>query len=392
MATARINFKVIWWALRRSGATLESLATPKFSLDKIKAWADGSKFPSESDAEALAERLGIAYPMLYMEELPHEEPLEVPDRRTVDGGPLLKPSLDLLDVLDRTRARQEWYRTEIDPPRLGFVGKFPKLNTSPKVVASDMWLSLEVDEPTRTRIPNYEEFLKLLVSRAEKLGILVMRSSIVGYDTHRSLNVEEFRGFVLVDPSAPIVFINDNDAKAAQIFTLVHELAHIWIGASGVSDRNPDVSRDSRNKVELLCDKIAAEFLVPEGVFAALWSDARTTEMNMSAASQHFRVSTLVVLRRALELNRISSKVFFEKVREQYEAYKAHEDEKNKKPKEKSGGNFWASFEIRNGVKFNKAVAESVRRQKTTYAEAGALFGVGPNTVGRYLDHLGVSK
>jgi Zn-dependent peptidase ImmA (M78 family) len=393
MTVARINGKMISWALRRSGASLESLVTSKLSLARLKAWENGDESPSEGAAKKLADRLGIAYPMLYIREVPPDEPIKLPDRRTVDGTPLRNPSIDLLDVLDLTRARQEWYRSEItdSAPKLDFVARFG-LNSSAKTVAADMRATLAISAASRASTRNYEEFLKSLISSAEGKGILVMRSAIVAHATKRTLKVEEFRGFVLLDPIVPVVFINDNDAKAAQIFTFAHELAHIWIGAAGISDRKPDKRGDSQNSVELFCDNIAAEFLVSEDEFFALWSSHRTIDRNVEYAARHFRVSSLVILRRARELDRITQDVFFTKVEERYEAYKKYEAAKRKREKDKPGGNFWNSFELRNSAKFNAAVVDSLLHHKTTYAEAGTLFGISPISASRYLDQLGVAK
>jgi len=393
MAVARINGKMISWALRRSGASLESLVTLNTILDRLRAWEAGTDFPSEGAAKKLAEKLGIAYPMLYMKDVPPNEPIKIPDQRTVDGKPLRNPSIDLLDVLDLAKARQEWYRSEIATTgKLGFVGKFG-VHSSPAAVAADMRATLEIDNATRDSTRNFEGFLKYLVLSAEDKGILVMRSAIVAHSTSRKLSVQEFRGFVLLDPVVPIVFINDNDAKAAQIFTVAHELAHIWIGASGVSDRRPDTKGDSENTIEILCDRIAAEFLVPEEEFLKIWSIGRTLDANIAEAARHFKVSSLVILRRAREFNRITPTVFFAKINERYDAYKRDESAKNKKEKKgKSGGNFWNSFELRNSAKFNAAVVKSILNHKTTYAEAGTLFGVSPISASRYLDKLGAGK
>jgi Zn-dependent peptidase ImmA (M78 family) len=393
MAIAHINGKMISWALRRSGASLESLVSKKISLERLKEWELGKAFPSEGDAKTLADRLGIAYPMLYMQAVPPDEPIKIPDRRTIDGRPLRNPSLNLLDVLDATKARQEWYLSELaeSAKRLPFVGRYD-LRSSPKIIADDMRVTLGINSTNRAETSNFEEFLKLLVAHAEDHGILVMRSAVVGHATSRVLDVKEFRGFVLLDPFAPVIFINDNDAKAAQIFTFAHELAHIWIGASGISDRKPDSKGDSKNDVEIFCDRIAAEFLVHESEFLKVWSAQRTVDRNIAVATYHFRVSSLVILRRARELNLVTPDVFFNKVNEQYEAYKRREEEKNKKDEKKKGGNFWASFELRNSAKFNAAVVKSILRHRTTYAEAGSLFGVSPNSTGRYLDRLGIAK
>lgn len=215
--------------------------------------------PHEGQAEALSKRLGIAYPMLYMAHVPPDEPIKVPDLRTFDGRPLTNPSPALLDVLDSTRARQNWYREEakeIGGESLAFVGKFSASDSVAKIVF-DMRSTFDIGASIKRGSSDYESFLKTLVAKAEDLGILVMRSAVVGHATRRKLNTKEFRGFALPDPLAPVVFINDNDAKAAQIFTLAHELAHVWLGASGISDRPPDEKGASANPIDIKCDHSA---------------------------------------------------------------------------------------------------------------------------------------
>lgn len=393
MAVARINGKIISWALRRSGATLESLAFANVSSEKIAAWERGDEFPSEGQAEALAKRLGIAYPMLYMANVPPDEPIKVPDLRTFDGRPLTKPSPALLEVLDSTRARQNWYRDEakeIGRKPLVFVGKF-SVSDPTSTIAFDMRAAFDIGASTRRESRDYESFLKSLVTKAEDLGILVMRSAIVGHATRRTLSTKEFRGFALPDRLAPVVFINDNDAKAAQIFTLAHELAHIWLGASGISDRPPDEKGASTNPIDIKCDQIAAEFLVPEREIRALWKNA-PLDSNLIGATRRFNVSSLVILRRAKDSHLISSGTFFAKINEQYELYKRREKEdqaKTQRTEKKNSGNFWNSFEIRNGRKFNAAVAIAVKEQRTTYAEAGNLFGINPVAAAKYLLRIG---
>jgi hypothetical protein len=117
---------------------------------------------------------------------------------------------------------------------LPFVAKFADADISPIVIAADIRSTLGIDASARRDSIDYEGFLKTLVSKSEELGILVMRSAIVGHATRRTLSVKEFRGFALIDPFAPVIFINDSDAKAAQIFTFAHELVHIWLGAAGI--------------------------------------------------------------------------------------------------------------------------------------------------------------
>jgi Zn-dependent peptidase ImmA (M78 family) len=389
MAIARINGGIIAWARRRSGATIEAISTQKITPETIRSWEEGKSFPSEGQAEELAKRLGVAYALLYLPEIPPDEKPTLPDLRTVDGRPISNPSLNFLKVLDTTIARQEWYREELSATGarpLPFVSKF-RLTDPPSHIARDMRSALGFGEDLYQQSTGFEDFLSLLIDQAESAGVLVMRSALVGHATSRKLSEKEFRGFVLLDKLAPIIFINDSDAEAAQIFTFAHELAHIWIGAAGISDRKPTEKGSSSNSIEVACDRIAAEFLAPTGAFAAAWSADRPVDSNVSFASRRFRVSSLVALRRAKDLQLISPDIFFRKVEQAYEAYKKREEKRREeeKKKNKKGGNFWASFELRNSARFNSTVVESIQSQRTTYAEAGALFSVTPLSAARYV-------
>ena len=128
-------------------------------------------------------------------------------------------------------------------------------------VASEIRQTLHFDIGERGQARTWMDALRLFVDLAEKIGILVMVSGVVGSNNKRTLEPEEFRGFTLVDNLAPLIFINARDTKAAQMFTLAHELAHIWVGESGVSDTQAVEKPDEQT--ERWCNQVAAELLVP---------------------------------------------------------------------------------------------------------------------------------
>ena len=135
-----------------------------------------------------------------------------------------------------------------------------------------------------------------------------MRSGIVGNNTHRQLSVDEFRGFALSDPYAPLVFINSRDSKGAQMFTLAHELVHIWLGVSGVS--NLEATYAPNHRIERFCNRVAAEVLVPAIELRTEWPTARTQSRPLASLAQRFKVSSLVLLRRLRDLRFISEAQF----------------------------------------------------------------------------------
>ena len=389
MNIAFVNRHIITWALNRLGIEPDQIATPLMPAENIRAWESGESHPTENQAELLAHKLQIPYLVLFLSDPPPPEKVPIPDLRTRSGKSLAKPSREFIAVINDALLRQDWYREHAQQSgrqRLSLVGRFKR--TDPVVdVAANMRSVLKINQEFRQQSHNWEQFLRRLITRVESVGILVMRSGVIGHSTRQKLDADEFQGFALSDPNAPVVFINDMDFRAAQIFTLAHELAHIWIGETGISDANlVGKTLTELNQVERFCNQVAAEFLVPEKSFNVSWQKSRTINENLQRVSKHFWVSSLVALRRSYDLQRIDYEHFKLAADEEYSRYRANEAKRKKEEqKKKRRGDFWSTFRLRNSVLFSDSVAASVRSAKTTYSEASNLLGVSISAVERFL-------
>lgn len=215
-----------------------------------------------------------------------------------------------------------------------------------------------------------------------------MRTSKVGNNTHRILNIDEFRGFALCDKYAPLIMVNSTDARAAQIFTLMHEVAHLWLGESGISDLGLTTDLRSVDKlVEKKCNEIAAQFLVSEKLLVERWESDNYIE-SISVNSRFFKVSKVVIARRAFDLKLITSDQYFS-------FYNFQRDEwKKQKEKQKSndgGPPFYRMVTISNGRKFTEAVVASVLSQQLLIRNGARFLGVKPNKISNVGLEVGIT-
>lgn len=385
MATeAFITPEILRWARERDQLSTEKAAQrANVKPDRLQAWEKGTARPTFRQAQTLAQRLNIPFGYLFLSSPPEEKVL-LPDLRTVGGQPASQPSAELRDTLSDALEKQSWYReyreNEGAEP-LEFVGHYSSADAPEKIAASLRGV-LGIDAELRERTASWEEFLRTLIARAEHAGILVLRSGIVGSNTHRPLRVEEFRGFAIADDLAPLIFINSRDAKGAQIFTLAHELAHLWVGASGIS--NPDYqapASQQSNEVERLCNRTAAEVLLPKDQFRAFWVESRHTPDNLRALSSQFKVSKMVVLRQALDLGFLTRPKY-------WELYNQLVGTDRQNTNEGEDGNFYNSFYARNSRSLTAAVIESLATDRITYMDAARLLNVRVATLDRIKDNF----
>ena len=366
MVRVDVSPELIRWARERAGLAQDDL-TGTFA--KLPDWEAGEVRPTLKQVEAFARRVHVPVGYLFLRE-PPDEPVPIPDFRTVAGRDMTRPSPDLLDTIHACQERQDWYREYArvaGEPELGFVGS-AALAAPPERVAAEMRGTLRFDVDDRRQTRTWEDALRLFARRADDAGVLVMVNGVVKSNNRRPLDPDEFRGFALSDPLAPLVFVNGSDTKAAQMFTLAHELAHLWLGVSALSDAGAATPRHERNE-ETWCNAVAAEFLVP---LDALRRELRPREPLADALQRHartFKVSTLVVLRRLLDAAWLDRPAF--------EAAWSDESARLRQLMAGGGGgNFYRTTLARVGRRFTEAVVASTLEGQTLYRDAFRMLGV----------------
>ncbi|MCH8500125.1 MAG: XRE family transcriptional regulator [Marinobacter sp.] len=378
MTTANINTDMLTWARERSGISVPDFARRcGVSEERLLEWESGERKLTFNQAMRFAEKAHVPFGYLFLAK-PPEEVLPIPDLRTLEGQGVQRPSAELLDLVKLMMQRQEWYREYLQQhfaQTNPYVGR-ASYSDSVESIVEDMRACLDVEpHPTRGK---WDDYYRDLVQRIESLGILVMRQGNLGHH-NRPLNVDEFRGFAIVDEYAPIIFVNHSDALGARLFTLIHELCHIWIGQSGVSDGNTNTHRQE----EVLCNAVAAEFLVPAEEFRALWQhDSESWEDNLPPLEAHFHVSTWALARRALTLNFISQQEYGRYIFEQKMRYEQ---------RRRSGGpTYYQTKKAQISRQFSQAVVAEALSGQLLLREAGELLGgIKPGKIETFARELG---
>jgi Zn-dependent peptidase ImmA (M78 family)/DNA-binding XRE family transcriptional regulator len=387
MAEALVNPSVLLWARARAKMEPDTLAEKtNVKTDKLLLWEEGTTRPTFKQAQDLARALRIPFGFLFLSS-PPKETLPIPDLRTLKDRVAAWLSPDLRDVLTDVLRKQDWYRDyrlEQGAMPLPFIGRFG-IELPVSSIATNLADTIKLAPSDRQGARNWEGFLDLLMDRAEGAGVCVMRSGIVGDNTHRVLDADEFRGFAVCDDIAPVVFINGADSKAAQIFTLVHELAHLWIGQSGISDPSlAELSSDVHDTTEKYCNAVAAEVLLPERAIRTQWNAQESLQGNASRLANHFRVSTVMVARRAYDVGFIQWPVYIDFYHQQETLWKKRRDNAS------TGGNYYLNVPIRNGRSLTSAVVLSALEHRLLFRDAGKLLGISPSKIDMLATKMGI--
>lgn len=355
---------VLHWAVERSGRDEAEIADRFPALD---AWEAGVRQPTLKQLEdfASATRTPLGFLLL---PAPIDEPLPIADYRTIKSRGVGRPSADLLDTIYLCQQRQDWYREHAlvnAQESIAFVASLT-FSASVRAAAAQIAAWLGYDEEARRGIRYWSEALRWLADAAEKQGVLVMVSGIVGSNTHRRLDPIEFRGFSLADNLAPLVFVNGADTKAAQIFSLMHEICHLWLGDSGVSNVAMNVATSDVH--ERWCNEVAAEVLVPTEHLLGEYRD-QGLDKELDRLARVYKVSTLVVLRRLFDIRKITWDEFSSSYDDELDRLLEIQRETT------GGGDFYNTQPVRVSKRFARAIIADALEGQTLHRDAFRLLG-----------------
>ena len=370
MNTVPASIPVLRWAAERAWLTEDALVR---RFRKWALWITGEAQPTLRQLEDFARLTHTPIGYFFLPQPPELE-LPVPDFRTLRDESMVAPSSALLDTIFLCQQRQDWFRDYARLyalPRLTFAGSV-FLKDSPDTVAAEIRQTLGLSVEDRQRLSTWSDALRQLIAKAEEAGVLVMASSIVGSNSHRKLDVEEFRGFVLCDEFAPLVFLNAADSKAAQMFTLAHELAHVWLGKSGVLD--PIAGNIPDLAIERWCNHVAAELLMPMDELCQAHDPSASIPNEIQRLARFFKVSTLVSLRRLFDGGFISQAALWQNYREELERLRSLDRSGG------GGGDFYRTLGARTGKRFARAVLASTLEGQTLFQDAFRMLGVRKST------------
>ncbi len=383
MPTVNVNIQpaIINWALSQTSE--EKLGVKMMEI--IKHWLDGTKIPTFSQIEDFSKKSHIPLGYFFLQTPPVEQ-IRLLEYRTLDSLELANPSRNLIDIIHEMETIQDWmidYRKEMNCDVSCVANSLngeTDIATIADSVRKDLGLSIDWYRECGSPLEAFNRLRGLL----EECGVIVMMSGIVGKNTHRALNINEFRAFAMVNEWAPLIFINAADSVAGRLFSLLHEMVHIWLGESDLYN-NIRYSTEKVNAIEIICNAVAGEILVPRREFVECWKKVANDDiyLKIKELAKYFRCSESVLARRAFDNKKIDKTIYEQVVSDSIKAYIENKQEKS------SGGDYYRVARSKLDGVFVRALCESVNRGRTSYTEAYRLTNTTSKTFSEVASGLG---
>lgn len=352
-----VNQKVLLYYIEKSKVPRELL---QLKVKNVDAYLDGSKKPTFNQVTEIAKAINIPTGLLLLNKTIDTDE-NILSFRTLNSRNLEGMSSELRDTIREMQVKQDFLRGEIEG-NLNYVGKFSISDNYLEVVREiRTYLQIPIDYQKEAKNKALDYFRK----KINYLGIFVFFNGKVKDNTHRKLDIKEFRGFVLSDKKAPIIFINQKDSKSGQLFTLIHELVHLFIGTDEIYNVI-ETDNYQFDPTEAFVNKITAEILVPETELR------KCTSIDLEELSKNFPVSKFVLVRRLLDMKIISKTVYQKEI-----ARLEKEFELISKESKVSSGNYTNNLNFRMDKLFFQYVENAVKKNRLSYTDAFNIIGVG---------------
>lgn len=388
MASVKVDVKpaILLWVKQVLQNQQTLTKTLPEDLRLLDDWLANKSEPTFAGIERLSKHTKIPFGLFFLEKPPQDEGEAVAYRtiNSLSGG---ESSRELIDVVHHMQLVQDWMadnRRANGFERLSFVGSL-KGTKDAAAVATAIRDMLVLPRDWYGSVPSGKgRVFQYLREHAEQANILVMQSRSVGPAGNRQLQLQEFRAFVLIDDYAPLIFINANDTANGKVFSLLHELAHIWMGQNNLL--NAGCEAFLTNPMETLCNAVAAEIMLPDDIFQQQWKKEQVQKLEdikraVRNVARYFRSGEVPVLRRALDHGYISRATYQKMV---HFIIKCYKENSTKQSKQSSGGNYYATRASHWDARFLQALDASTRSGQTSYLDAYRLT----KTTGRTFSKL----
>ena len=345
--------------------------------ENVEKWIRGEKKPTLKQLEKFSKTYHVPFGFLFLNNLPDYD-IKIPFFRQQEDTPISTNTIAIIQTLERN---QEWLKEyliheEYEP--LEFVGKY-KEDTPAKDIVNDIRNVLDLETGWTNKEESKEACFNSLVEKLQKFRINVVSSSVVGNNTRRKIPLSECRGFVLVDEYSPFVFVHRDDYDNARIFTLLHEIAHIWLGESACFQNEDLLPYD--DKIEKKCNEIAGELLLTEEDFNTIWRTDKSIGENIKNIADEYNLSKFVCLIKAYKLEKINLP--------EYKQNFHTLAKKVKKGKSQGGGNYYRNVPNRVGKVFLEYIQTALTNRSITFKSACNLTGLNLKTFDTYMDEYG---
>ncbi len=355
---------VLLWAIKESQKSIDDIEL-KFS--KINEWISGKSVPTMKQIESLANYLKVPFGYMFLLTPPESNAMKVEFRSIDNKLPEISKNLkDTLLEMDRNQSWMSEFRQELGWDKLDIIKSFDTEVKNKATIVEVAKLAkklLKIEEEWYLDYSSNEKAYNYLREQLENVGILVMQNGVVGFDTHRKLELNEFRAFMLYDDYAPLIFVNGTDSAAGKIFSLMHEFVHI------LYQKDDIISENSHTEIkvnERKINQIAAEILIPQDVIETKWAELEHKEelARIDAISRMLKVSSYAVAVKLSEMRMIEDNIV---------AIIASRSQKAKRGM--SGGDFYKNYYAKMSPNFLKAVIGRTESGNLSYTYAFKLLG-----------------